>query len=96
VSYSCSVILLSFLYTSFCNKNINITEVFCYYRVLSLVECFDPLTEMWVATVPLEVGCKGVAATKFQDLILKAGVMRAAQSNSMCRNVDCSDAECNV
>lgn len=96
MSYSFSVIALSFLYTSFCNKNTNITEVFWYYRVLSSVECFDPLTEMWVATAPLEVGCKSVAATRFPDLIWEAGVMKAAQSNSLYRNVDCYDAERNV
>jgi hypothetical protein len=96
VSYSCYVIVLLFPYTSFCNKNINMIEIFWYYRVLSSVESFDPLTEMWVAAAPLEVGPKSVAATKFQDLISEAGVVRAAQSNSLCRNVDCYDAEHNV
>jgi len=51
---------------------------------------------MWVETVPLEVGHKGVAATKFQDLIWEAGGMTAAQSNSQCSNVDCCDAQRNV
>lgn len=60
------------------------------------MECFDPIREMWVETVPLEVGHKGVAATKFQDLIWEAGGMTAAQSNSQCSNVDCCDAQRNV
>jgi len=51
---------------------------------------------MWVATMPLEVGHKGVADTKCQDLIWDTGVMRAAQNNSLCRNVACYDAEHNV
>jgi len=49
-----------------------------------------------VATAPLAVGHNGVAATKFQFLIWEAGVMKVTQSNSLCRNVDCYDAERNV
>jgi hypothetical protein len=72
------------------------TKVFWYHRVLSSVECFDPLTELWVEVAPLEVGRKGVAATKFQDLIWVAGGVTAAKNNSLCRNVDCYDAQRNV
>ena len=60
------------------------------------MECFDPITEMWVATVPLEVGHKCVAATKFQDLIWEAGGMTATQSNSQYGNADGYDAEHDV
>jgi len=52
--------------------------------VLSSLEYFDPLTEMWVAAAPLEVGCKRVAVTKFQDLIWEADVIRATQNISLC------------
>ena len=96
MNYCCSIIVLSFPYTSFCNKNINVTKVFWYYRVLPSLECFDILAKMWVETVPLVVVCMNAAATKFQDLIWVAGGMRAAQNNSLCRNVNCYDVQHNV